>query len=128
MWRCARASTAADQFRRVILDRRDPLLFLRIPPFVGDDAVSAGVTAGKKCGVPRSGSGIGIVIIAIGEISPALEKHAKSTLAKLIAITLQVVPAKLVNYDYNHQPGMGIVSGRECARHQTEESQSQEEK
>src|ERR1700686_3345621 len=102
MRRCTHASAAAHKFRGIILDRRDPLLLLRIPPFIGDDPVSAAVTAREKRGVPRSCSSIGVVIVAIAEISAVVKKHAKSTLAKLIPITLQVVPAKLVNHNHNH--------------------------
>src|SRR3981189_2898802 len=77
VWRSARpilASAGADKFCGVIFDRRDALLFLRVPPFVCHDAMSAGIASGEEGGVPRGGAGVGIVVVAVGEISAAIEK------------------------------------------------------
>src|SRR5208337_438175 len=116
----------ADKFRGLVFDRRYPLLFLRVPPFVRNDAMSAGVAPGEKGGVSGSGAGVGVVVVAIGEISAAIEKHAETSVAELVAIAFQVVAAELVDHDDDHELGAGVVGGRECARDQAEQHQRHE--
>src|SRR5260370_27467141 len=53
VWRCTRPSFAgagADKSCLVVFDRRYALLFRRIPPFVCNDAVAAGVASGEESG------------------------------------------------------------------------------
>ena len=111
-------------FVAVVFDRRHHLLFLRIPPFVGHDAMSAGVASGEKRGMSRSGAGIGIVVIAISEICAAIEKHAEPSIAKLVAIAFQIVAAELVDHNDDNELGMGIVSGRERGRSESDKFSS----
>ena len=116
----------ADKFCGVVFDRRYALLFLRVPPFVGNDAVSAGVASGEEGGVSGSGAGVGVIVVAVGEISAAIEKHAETSVAELVAIAFQVVAAELVDHDDDNELGAGVVSGRERGRDQAEQRQRYE--
>src|SRR5271168_2040918 len=100
------AAGNADQFGAVIEHRGDGLLFLRIPPLVGDNAVAVAIGAGKKGGVPGRGTRVRIVVIAVGEISTVIEKQAKARIAELVAVTIQVIPSELIDDDDNNQLGM----------------------
>ena len=112
----------ADKLCGVVFDRCYPLLLLRIPPFVRNDAVSAGIASGEQGGVSGSGAGVGVIVVAIGEISAAIEKHTETAFAELVAIAFQVVAAKLVNHDDDNQLGASVVSGRGRARDQAEQA------
>ena len=57
------------------------------------------------------GARIGIVVITVREVRAAIQKHAETAVTKLIVIALQVVPAKLVNHDHDHQLGMTVIGG-----------------
>src|ERR1700730_16769143 len=117
VWRCTRPSFAgADKFCLVVFDRRYALLFRRIPPFVGNDAVSAGVASGEEGGVSGSGAGVGVVVVTVGEIGAAIEKHAEASLPKLVTIAFKIVAAELINHDYDNEPGASVVGGGECGR------------
>src|ERR1700674_969033 len=109
------AGTGTDKFCGVVFDRRYALLFLWVPPFVRHDAVSIGVASGEEGGVSGSGAGVGIVVVAIGEISAAIEKHAEASVTELVAIAFEIVAAELVNHDDHNEFGAGIVSGCECS-------------
>src|SRR5258708_2152880 len=67
-------------------------------------------------GVPRGGAGVGLTVVAVGEISAGIEKDAETPVAKLVAIAFQVVAAKLVNHDDDNEFRAGIVGRRECQR------------
>jgi hypothetical protein len=110
-------SVQADNFHGVVLDRGHALLFLRIPPFVRDDAVPARVGSSEKSGVTRGGAGVGVIVIAVGEISSVIEKKAEASFAKPVAIAFQVIAAKLINHDDDNQLGPRVVGGRERGRH-----------
>ena len=49
--------------------------FCGSPPFIAQDAVTVGVGTGKKRGVPGGGYGVGIVVIAIGEVGAVIEQR-----------------------------------------------------
>ena len=99
----------ADQLCVVVFDRRDHLLLLRVPPFVGGDAVAVAVGAGEERGVSGSGAGVGVVVIAVGEVGAVVEEEAEAGVAELVAIALQVVAAELVDHDHHDQLGMAVV-------------------
>ncbi len=82
---------------------------LRIPPLVGDDAVPVAVGAGEERGVTGSSAGIGVVVIAIGEVGAAVKKEPESAIAKLVAITFEIVATELVNDNDDDQFGPAIV-------------------
>src|SRR5271157_5917933 len=127
MWRRARPDHAAsDKLCSVVLDRGYALPFLRVPPFVRNNAVPAGIAAGEESGVSGSGAGIGVIVVAVGEISAAIEKQAETAVAELIAIAFQVVAAELVNHDDHNELRMCVVSGREPSRDQAEPDQRHE--
>ncbi len=104
-----------DEFGVVVLDRRNHFLFLWIPPFVGGNAVTVSVGAGEQRGVAGSSAGVGVVVVAVSEVSAVVEEQAESAIAKLVAVTLEVVGPELVDDDYDYQLGVGIV-GRGGAR------------
>src|SRR5260370_277189 len=119
VWRCTRPSFAgagADKFCLVVFDRRYAPLFRRIPPFVRNDAVSAGVASGEEGGMSGSGAAVGVVVVTVGEISAAIEKHAEASLTKLVTIAFKIVAAELVNHDYDNELGASVVGGCECGR------------
>jgi hypothetical protein len=43
-----------------------------------------------------------------------VEEQAESAFAELVAITLQIVAAKLVDDNHDYELGMGVVSGGEA--------------
>ena len=57
------------------------------------------------------GAGVGVVVIAVGEVSPVIQEQPEAAVSELVSVALEVVPAKLVN-DYNHdQPWVSVVGG-----------------
>ena len=64
--------------------------------------------------MPGRGAGVGVVVIAIGEVGAVVEQQAEPAFAPLIAITLQIVAAKLVDHDDDHQLGTRVVGGTEA--------------
>ena len=55
------------------------------------------VGAGEERGVAGSGAGVGVVVVAVGEVRSVIEEETESAFAKLLAVTLQIVTAKLVD-------------------------------
>src|SRR5580700_8346922 len=90
------------------------MLFLRVPPLVGHDAVPVAVGAGEQRGVSGGGAGVGIVVVTVGEIRTMVEEEAESAFAELVVIALQIVTAKLVDDNHHDELGMGVVSGGEA--------------
>src|SRR5579862_4800233 len=105
-----------DELGGVVFDGSHHLLLLRIPPFVGEDAMPVAVGTGEKRGVAGSGAGIGIVVIAVRKVGTVIEEKPEATLVELIAIAFEVIAAELINHDDDDQLGMSIV-GRGEARH-----------
>src|SRR5207249_8438402 len=97
-----------------VFDRRYALLFRRVPPFVRNDAVSAGVASGEQGGVSGRGAGVGVVVVAFGEISASIEKYPETPVAELVAIAFQVIAAELINHDDDDELGTGIVNRCGC--------------
>ena len=117
MGRCARPSFAhafTNKFCVVVFDRRYALLFRRVPPFVRNDAVSAGVASGEQGRVSGRGAGVGVVVVAFGEISASIEKYPETPVAELVAIAFQVIAAELINHDDDDELGTGIVNRCGC--------------
>ena len=57
-----------------------------------------------------AGTSVGVVVVAVGEIGAAVQEEAETALAELIAISLKVVGAELVNNDDDYQLGTRIIS------------------
>ena len=109
-----RAARDTDNFSGVIIGRGNLGLFLRIPPFVGHDAMAVGIGSGEEGGMPRRGAGVGIVVVAVSEISAPLQQKTEPAFAPLIAVTLQVIAPKLVDHYDDHQLGPPVVGGAEA--------------
>ena len=97
------------EFGVVVLDGGHHAFLLRVPPFVVGNAVSVAVGAGEQSGVSGSGAGVGVVVVAVGEVRAVIEEKAEAGVAELVAVTLQVVAAELVDDDDDYQLGMCIV-------------------
>ena len=67
--------------------------------------MAVAVCAGEQSGVSGSRARVGVVVIAVGEVCAVIEQETKSAVAKLIAIALQIVAAKLVNHDHDDSLG-----------------------
>ena len=85
--------------------------FLRIPPLVGHDSVAVCVGSGEQRGMAGRGAGVGVVVVAVGEISAMIEQKAEAAFTELIAVALQIVAPKLVDHDDDNQLGPGVVGG-----------------
>jgi hypothetical protein len=59
----------------------------------------------------RGGTGIGVVVVAVGEVGSVVEEETESAVSELVAIALEIVAAKLVDDDYDDQLGVAVVSG-----------------
>src|SRR5258708_10991522 len=110
------AALDTNQLRSVILNGADAFLLLRIPPFVRNNPMSARITSGKERSVPRSRSRIGIIVITIREVCPAIHENAKASRNKLIVVPLQIVPTKLIDHNDHNKLGMSVISGSKSAR------------
>src|SRR5271165_5656293 len=85
--------------------------------------MSAGVTSGEQCGVSGSGAGVGIVVVAVGEIGAAVKKDAEASVTELVAVAFEIITAELVDHNHDHKLGAGVVSGGESGRSQAEQHQ-----
>src|SRR5262245_10961881 len=88
-------------------------LLLRIPPLVGGDAVAIAVGSRQQGGMAGSGPRVGVVIVALAEGRSPVKEQSEAALAELLAVTFEVVTAKLVDDDDDDQPGTAIVGRRE---------------
>src|SRR5580692_1400400 len=75
--------------------------------------MAVAVGSGEQRGVARSGAGVGVVVIAVGEVGAVVEEQAESAFAELGVVTLQIIATKLVDDDDDDQLGMGVVGGGE---------------
>ena len=74
------------------------------------------VGAGEERGVSGSGADVGVVVVAVGKVGAVVEEQAESAFAKLVAVALQIVAAKLVDDDNDYELGPCVVSRAEaCA-------------
>src|SRR5260370_40982807 len=92
VWRCTRPSFAgagADKFCLVVFDRRYAPLFRRIPPFVRNDAVSAGVASGEEGAMSGSGAAVGVIVVKVGERGTAIAQHAETPLPQLDTVAFR---------------------------------------
>src|SRR4029077_2075718 len=106
---CAAGNT--NQSRLVIVGRGDGGLLLRVPPFVGYDAVPVAVCPGQQGCMSGRGAGVGVVVIAVSKVRAMFEQKSKASLTPLVAIAFQIVGAKLVDHNDDHQLRPGVVSG-----------------
>ncbi len=73
--------------------------------------MAVGVGSGQQSCMARGGPGVGIVVIAIGEVSASIEQKTEAAFAPLIAVALKVVTAKLIYDDNDYKLGTRVVSG-----------------
>src|SRR4051812_31205544 len=67
------------------------------PPFVEWNAVTVRIRSRSNCGVAGRGNQVPVVVIAISEVSPLLEKHVPSVLSlERCAISIKVISTELV--------------------------------
>ena len=57
------------------------------------------------------GPGIGVIVIAIREHRPMVEKHTEAAGAELVGVALHVVAAELVDDDDHDQFGASVING-----------------
>ena len=76
--------------------------------------MTVAIGAGEQRGVSRSGAGVGVVIVAFGEVGAMVEEKAESAFAELMTVSLQIVAPKLVNDNHHDQLGMGVVGRGEA--------------
>jgi hypothetical protein len=64
------------------------------------------------------GDGVGVVVVAVGEVGAMVEEELDPAFAELVAITLEVISAELVDHDDDYQLGTGVVGGgkTECGQ------------
>ena len=90
----------ADDGVALVFDGADGVLGVagEIPPLVEGDAVAVGVGSGADGGVAGGGFGVDVVVVAIGEVSTALEEEIEAGWCfEVVAITVEVVAAELVD-------------------------------
>ena len=68
-----------------------------IPPLIGRDAVAITVSAGEEGGVAWRSPRIGVVVIAVWKVRAMIEEDAKSGVAELVMIAIQIVAAELAS-------------------------------
>src|SRR5947208_8418129 len=117
----------ADELRAIVLHGSDDAFSSLIPPFISKNAVPIRVSAAQKGRVARRGARVGVIVVTIGEIRSVIKKEAESAFAELVAITLQVVATKLIDYDNDDQLGAGIIGGRKAQAGEPEEEKSKNE-
>src|SRR5271165_6575751 len=64
----------------------------------------------------RSRARVGVVVVTGRKISAAIGERAKSTGAELIVITVEIVPAKLIDDEDHQQLGRSLICGAEGRR------------
>ena len=74
------------------------------------------VSAGEEGGVAWRSPRIGVVVIAVGKVRAMIEEDAKSGVAELVMIAIQIVAAELVNHDDDHELGMSVVGRSQHGR------------
>ena len=114
------AARDAHQFGRVILDRGDHALFLRVPPLIGQNAVTVGISSGQQGCVSGRRGGVGVIETAVGEVGAVVGQQPEPAFAQMIGIPRQVVTAELVNHHDHNQLGACVVSGGEAEASQAE--------
>jgi len=90
------------------------------------DTMAIGIGASEKRGVTSRSVSVGVVIVAIGEISSAVKQEPKSAFPTLITIALQIIAAKLVNDDDDDELRMCVVSGAKASPRDTQQQSDQE--
>ena len=83
--------------------------------------MAVAVGAGEEGGVARSSAGVGIVVVAVGEVCAVIEEQAEPSVGKLVAIAFEIIGSELVDDDYDDQFGTGVVGGgggRNCGQRQ----------
>jgi hypothetical protein len=76
--------------------------------------MAVAVCPGQQGRVPGRGAGVGVVVVAVGEVSAMFEQKSKAAFAPLVAIAFQIVAAKLVDNDDDNQLRPSVVGGTEA--------------
>jgi len=77
--------------------------------------VSVAVGAGADGGVAGCCHGVGVVVVAVGEVGAALEEEVESvSCLEVVAVAFEVVSAELVEHENYNELGLGMVGV--CAR------------
>jgi len=122
-WQAARHP---DKSGSVILHGCDHAPGLPIPPGIGVDTVAIGVSTTQQRGMTSCGVSVGVIVVAIGEISSAVKQEPKSAFPKLISISLQIIAAKLVNDDDDDELRMRVVSRAKASPRDAQQQSDQE--
>jgi hypothetical protein len=56
-----------------------------------------------------SGLGVGVIVVAVFEISAFIEEQAEAAALEIGTIAVEVVGAKLIDHEDDDQPGMAVV-------------------
>src|SRR5437660_5262729 len=99
------------------------MFFLRVPPCIGHDPMTVGVSAGKQSGMSGRGARVGVVVVTIREISAVLEQKPKAAFTPLVAVTLEIVTSKLVDHYDDDELGASVVGRSETRTDDTEAQQ-----
>ena len=86
------------------------------------NTVAIGVSTAQQCGMTSCGVSVGVIVVAIGEISSAVKQEPKSAFPKLISIALQIIAAKLINDDDDDELRMRVVSRAKASPRDTQQS------
>src|ERR1700677_3419401 len=95
----------------IVLNRGDGACLVagQVPPGVGGDAMAVGVGPRSQGGVPGSGLGVGVIVVTVFEVGALVEEKAEAPALEVSAVAVEVVTAKLVNHQDDHQPRMRVV-------------------
>ena len=64
--------------------------------------------------MPGRGARVGVIVVTIREIGAMVEQQPETAFPPLVAIALQIIAAKLVDDDNDHQLGTSVVGGTEA--------------
>ena len=82
----------------------------RVPPIIGLNAVTVGVSSGADGCVAWRGLCVGVIVVAVGEPCAFIHEEAKPAAFELAAPAVEIVAAKLVNDDNDDEFGFADVS------------------
>ncbi len=67
------------------------------------------ISPGANGGVPRRGLGVGVVVVAVREPGPVFHKEIEAAPLELIAISIQVIAAKLIDHHNHNELGLANI-------------------
>ena len=74
--------------------------------------MAVGVGSGADGRVAGRGLGVGVVVVAVGEVGALVEEEAESAAFEVGAVALEIVFAELVDDQDNCELGMGVIGAR----------------